>query len=354
MTTTGTLQLRTPRGSYTGRLTWPDATGPGTPAVLLLGCGPVDAHAVVLQLPETTSPADAAHALGWLADHAAELGADPTRLAVAGNPSRKGTTMSHVISADGTRIEYDRTGDRPAGPAVVLINAGPTDRNANAELAGLLSGSCTVFNYDRRGRGGSGDTTPHSPDREIEDLHAVVTAAGGQAHVFASSGGAFIALPAAAAGVPISSIALWEPPYAVGAGRPPVPSDYAAHMAELSAQNRPGDMVEYFLTAAAGMPAEIVGGMRQAPFWPFLEAAANPGLHYDAVIAGDFSVPTGVLADVPCPVLVLDGGTTPWLTQAADAVAEAAPKSSRQTLTGQQHDVQPSALAPALSAYFTG
>lgn len=258
--------------------------------------------------------------------------------------------MSHVISADGTRIEYDRTGDRPAGPAVVLINAGPTDRNANAELAGLLSGSCTVFNYDRRGRGGSGDTAPHSLGREIEDLHAVVTAAGGQAHVFASSGGAFIALPAAAAGLAISSVALWEPPYTAGDG----PSDYATHMAELSAQNRPGDMVEYFLTAAVGMPAEVVGGMRQAPFWPFLEAAANPGLHYDAVIAGDFSVPIGVVADVPCPVLVLDGGTTPWLTQAADAVAGAAPKGSRQTLTGQQHDVQPSALAPALSAYFTG
>ena len=68
--------------------------------------------------------------------------------------------MPTVTSADGTRIEYDRTG---AGPTVIIIGAGPNDRNANAELAGLLATRCTVINYDRRGRGGSGDSSPYSP-----------------------------------------------------------------------------------------------------------------------------------------------------------------------------------------------
>jgi hypothetical protein len=71
-------------------------------------------------------------------------------------------------------------------------------------------------------------------------------------------------------------------------------------------------------------------------------------------LAGDFSFDTGELAKVSCPVLVLDGGTTPWLSQAADAVAAAAAAASRRTLTGQQHNVEATALAPALARFFTG
>lgn len=258
--------------------------------------------------------------------------------------------MFETTSSDGTRIEYDKSG---SGPTVLLIGAGPTDRSSNADLAELLSASCTVVNYDRRGRGGSGDTLPYRVLREIEDLQAVADAVGGPVSLFGTSGGALLAFKAAAAGMPVARIAAWEPPFIPAGSREPVPADYADQQAALSRQGDLAGMVELFLTTAVGMPGEFVGGMRQGPFWQFLEAAASPALVYDAQLAGDFGVDAEQQAKVTCPVLVLDGGTTPWLTEAADATAKATPRSVRRTLSGQQHNVEAGALAPALAEFFT-
>src|SRR5262245_37588171 len=87
-----------------------------------------------------------------------------------------GGTMESVTSRDGTRIAYDRIGN---GPPVILVCGGSVDRTSNAPLAALLAEQFTVFNYDRRGRGDSGDTLPYAVQREIEDLEAVISAAGG-------------------------------------------------------------------------------------------------------------------------------------------------------------------------------
>ena len=216
--------------------------------------------------------------------------------------------MATVESDDGTLIDYDVEG---SGPPVVLICAGPTDQSSNAELADLLAASCTVINYDRRGRGRSGDTAPYSVDREIEDLQAVVDSAAGPVALFGTSGGAFLAFRAAASGVPCASIAVWEPPYILPGSRPPVPDDYADRQAKLAEKGDTGAMAELFLVTAVGMPAEMVTGMRQAPFWGFMEAAASPALVYDAHLAGDFRLDPAQQAKVTCPVLVLDGGTPP-------------------------------------------
>ncbi|MEU4195360.1 alpha/beta hydrolase [Kribbella sp. NPDC026611] len=258
--------------------------------------------------------------------------------------------MPNVHSADGTVIDFDQAG---SGPAVVLIGAGPTDRNANADVAALLAETCTVINYDRRGRGRSGDTPPYSVDRELEDLSAITATVDGDVQLFCTSGGAFLGFRAVAAGLRCAGIAVWEPPYVLPGSRPPVPGDYQRRMTELAEAKDHGGMVELFMTVAVGMPPEFVVGMRQGPYWEFVEAAASPALMYDAELAGDFSLPTTQLAAVGCPVLIIDGGTTPWLTQASDAVAAALPKGSRQTLTGQQHNVEASALVPTLSAFFT-
>jgi alpha-beta hydrolase superfamily lysophospholipase len=265
-------------------------------------------------------------------------------------PRVEGTVMATVRSDDGTVIDYDVQG---SGPPVVLICAGPTDRSANAELADLLAASCTVINYDRRGRGRSGDTAPYSVDREVEDLRTVVDSAAGPVGLFGTSGAAFLAFRAAASGVPCASIAVWEPPYIVPGSRPPVPDDYADRQAELAEKGDTGAMAELFLVTAVGMPAEVVAGMRQAPFWGFMEAAASPALVYDAQLAGDFRLDPAQQAKLTCPVLVLDGGTTPWLSQAAEAVADATQAAERQTLAGQPHNVAAAALAAALVAFFT-
>ena len=256
--------------------------------------------------------------------------------------------MDTVTSADGTTIAFDRAGN---GPPVILINAGPTNRTVNAPLVDLLSTRLTVLNYDRRGRGDSGDTLPYAVDRGYEDLAAVIDAAGGSAHLFGNSGGGILALEAAARGLPVTGIAVWEPPYILDGARPPVPRDYRHPLANPPATGRRGDMVELFLTQAAGIPAEFVAAIRQSPFWPAQEAVAH-ALVYDAEIVGDFSLPTARLAAVKAPTLVVDGAQTPWLRASADAVAQALSDAQRQTLKGQPHNVDPAALAPVLAEFF--
>ncbi|MGH9247301.1 MAG: alpha/beta fold hydrolase [Acidimicrobiales bacterium] len=260
--------------------------------------------------------------------------------------------MSTVKSSDGTTIALDQTGD---GPPVIIVGGGPTDRSVNTPLAELLAPQVTVFNYDRRGHGASGDTPPYAVEREYDDLQAVIDAAGGSAFVFGSSGGGVIALEAAARGRAITKLALWEPPYVLDdeTTRARPPADYAAQLTELISADRRGDAVELFSTEAAAIPAEFVAQMRQAPFWAATEALAHT-LVYDAAIMGDFSMPSDRLSAVPVPTLVIDGGTTPWLTHSAQAVADTVPNAQRATLAGQPHNVAPDAIAPVLAEYFSG
>lgn len=258
--------------------------------------------------------------------------------------------MATTTSKDGTSIAFDRTG---SGPAVVLVGGGPTTRGANAHLAGVLAEHFTVVNYDRRGRGDSGDTAPYAVEREHEDLAAVIDVVGGSAMVVGSSGGAVLALQAAVAGVPITRLALWEPSYVVAGTRPHPGTDYRERLETLVSQGRAGDALEVFFTAAVGLPGDMVAGMRMAPFWSAMEALA-PTLVYDATVAGDFSVPVAGLASVDVPVVVLDGGTTPWLSDAARAAAAALPHAVQVTLPGQRHAVDPAVLAPAVVAALSG
>ncbi|MEV4063251.1 alpha/beta fold hydrolase [Nonomuraea dietziae] len=257
--------------------------------------------------------------------------------------------MDKVISQDGTAIAFDRIGQ---GPAVILIGGGPNDRSANTPLAELLAKNLTVYNYDRRGRGDSGDTAPYAVDREFEDIEAIINEAGGVAHLYGTSGGGIIALEAAARGLAVGRLAVWEVPYILPGTRPPVPADYREQLVDLLAEGRRGDMCELFLTAAVGMPPEFVTPMRDFPGWSSMEAVAHT-LIYDATITGDFSLPADRLAGVAVPTLVIEGETIPWISSAAQAVAEALPDARRASLTGQPHNVSPEAIAPVLAAFFT-
>lgn len=260
--------------------------------------------------------------------------------------------MGSVTSNDGTVIAFDRAG---MGPAVVIVGGVLGDRSQQAPLAALLAEHFTVFNYDRRGHGESGDTPPYAIEREIDDLDAMITEAGGEAFVYGTSGLAVLSLEAAARGLApkMKKLALWEPSYIVDDSRPPVPKDYKEQLTEMLAAGRRGDMVELFMTRAVGLPAEFVAQMRSAPWWPAQEGLAHT-LIYNATIVGDFSLPRERLSSVTVPALVLDGGTTPWLSNAAQAVADALPNAERRTLQGQQHNVAPEAIAPTLIEFFAG
>ena len=181
-----------------------------------------------------------------------------------------------MTSADGTVIAVDRSG---AGPAVVLVQ-GALNERADPVMAGLAAGLSrwfTVFSYDRRGRGGSGDTRPYAVEREIEDLAAVIAEAGGQAAVFGGSSGAGLALRAAVRNPAITRLALWEPPYHVDGSAPPLPGDFAEQLDRLVEAGRQADAVELFLVRAVQASPQDVAGMRGHASWPAMEAERYTG-----------------------------------------------------------------------------
>jgi pimeloyl-ACP methyl ester carboxylesterase len=255
--------------------------------------------------------------------------------------------METVTSKDGTTIAFDRLG---SGPPVVLVCGGSVDRTADAAIAQELASDFTVFNYDRRGRGDSGDTLPYAIDREVEDIEAVIGAAGGSAFLWGSSSGAVLGLIAAET-VPVTKLALWEPPF-IPEDLPRPPEDQVSQYETMVAEGRRGDAVEYFLTKIIGMPAEVVAGARTQPWWAASEALAHT-LAYDARIMGDYSIPKDRAASVKVPTMVIAGGADfPWMRQTAETLAAALPDGQVRLLEGQGHDVDPGVLAPVLREFF--
>ncbi len=261
--------------------------------------------------------------------------------------------MQKVISRDDTQIAFDKIGQ---GPALILVGGAFQYRAIDprtAQLAALLAQHLTVFHYDRRGRGDSSDTAPYAVEREVEDIQALVRAAGGSAFVFGMSSGAMLALDAAARGLGITKLALYEPPLILDPNARQGSAEYSRRLIALLTENRPGDAVALAMTTW-GAPPEAVAGMRQTPVWPLFEAVA-PTLAYDNAIMGDGSVPADVAKAVKIPALVLDGGNSPaFMRQAADALAQLLPNGERRTLEGQTHDVAPEVLAPVLEEFFAG
>ncbi|TDC83873.1 alpha/beta hydrolase [Actinomadura sp. 7K507] len=257
-----------------------------------------------------------------------------------------------VTSADGTTIVFDRDG---TGPVVVLVHGAFTGRShpTLAEVARALSPWFTVVNYDRRGRGDSGDTSPYAVRREIEDLAAVIDAAGSPAMVFGGSSGAALALEAAARLPGIARLALWEPPYHVGAGAPALPRDFAARLTALVDAGAPGDAVELFMVRAAEVPAGAVAAMRADPSWTEMERLART-LAYEAEVMGPGNaLPARTAASIGRPALVLNGALSPaWMRDAGTAVAQTIPGATHRLLDNQAHDVSAQALTPELLEFF--
>jgi pimeloyl-ACP methyl ester carboxylesterase len=259
--------------------------------------------------------------------------------------------MTRVTSKDGTSIAYDRRG---GGPAVILVGGALTDRSENAPLAAELAEQFTVINYDRRGRGDSGDTLPYAVERELEDLEALIAEAGGSAHLYGVSSGGGLALQAAAAGIAIDKLAVYEVPLGW-----PAPAD-AEQLGALLAEGRRGDAVELFMRTA-GSSEEMIVSARNSPIWPGLEAVAHT-LAYDAACMGNGHPPTARFATITRPTLVATGGASPdsfvggggdFFEQAADAIAASIPQAQRQTLEGQGHVADPKAVVPVLERFFS-
>ncbi len=283
--------------------------------------------------------------------------------------------METTKSADGTVIAYDQTGDGP--PLVVAVGAF-CDRRTFVPSPGLTS-RFSVYTYDRRGRGDSGDTQPYAVEREVEDLAAVVSAASGASGsgasgsgasgsgasgsgasgsgasgsgVFAyghSSGGALV-LRAAAAGVPLTAVASYEAPFIVPGSRE-VATDPAERIRELVAAGRRDNAVRYWMTTVVAAPPQVLQMMEGSPAWPAL-AALTHTLPYDIALTGDQGVPAA-LAAIAVPALVLGGGTSPdWFHRAVRSTADVIPGARLVMVEGYDHNVPGEVLAPVLTEFF--
>ncbi|MEJ7632176.1 MAG: alpha/beta hydrolase [Rubrobacteraceae bacterium] len=262
--------------------------------------------------------------------------------------------MEKIRSKDGTPIAFERSG---ASQPIIVVGGATCDRAMTCPLAEQLARHFAVINYDRRGRGDSGDTAPYTVEREIEDLEALITEAGGSAFVYGHSSGAGLALHAAARGLPITRLVLHEPPYVPdGEEEQRISREYAEKLKTILSEGRRGDAVELFFTTV-GMPREMVGEMRPTPRWAELEAIA-PTLAYDSEVMGDISrggtVPFDLAGGVTVPALVLCGGASPaWMIDIGRQVADALPNGRHSVIEGQEHVVAPEVLAPVLVEFFS-
>ncbi len=259
--------------------------------------------------------------------------------------------METVRSKDGTSIAYDRVGH---GPAVIFVDGALSTRGGKADLARLLAEQFTVYSYDRRGRGDSGDTPPYAVDREIEDIDTLVDAAGGSAFLYGHSSGGCLAMNATVElERKVGKLAIYEAPYNDDPEAQKGWGDYVTSLTELLALGRRGDAVALFM-ALVGMPAAQIEGMRQSPFWAGLEAIA-PTLAYDhtGIMGEHVSIPVERAARVQVPTLVISGTRgLPFMQVTARTLSRTIPGAELRTLDGQAHDVHADVLAPVLAEFF--
>jgi pimeloyl-ACP methyl ester carboxylesterase len=259
--------------------------------------------------------------------------------------------MPTVTSRDGTPIAYDRIG---SGPALILVDGALCSRafGPMPKLAPLFASSFTVFTYDRRGRGASGDTRPYEVAREVDDLAALIDAAGGSASLLGLSSGAALALEAAASGLNVDKLALYEPPYIAQAAGEGATPNHQARLEELVAAGRRGDAVKYFMKDMVNVPAFFVAIMQlMVPVWSKLKAVAHT-LPYDSAVMRDFKVPRERAVTVRVPTLVMAGDKTqPRLIEAVEVLEQAIPGAKRLMLKGQTHNVDGRVLAPVVKEF---
>lgn len=260
-------------------------------------------------------------------------------------------SIQKTKSADGTIIAYEKMGK---GPALVLVGGAFCDRAAPASgtpLAALLAHRFTVFSYDRRGRGDSDLAPVDSPFREIEDLAAVIEAAGGSASVFGNSSGGLLALDAAASGLAMTKLVVYEPPVILDPVRAESFIGLAKQLDDAVASDRRGEAAELFLTKVVQVPAPVVDGMRKSPMWSNLEHIAHT-LGHDLRITARGPARLESMSKVSADTLAMDGSASPgWMRDAVASLSRVLPKGHHRTLEGQTHAVDPKVLARAIEEF---
>ncbi|MGK4584669.1 alpha/beta fold hydrolase [Kitasatospora sp. HPMI-4] len=254
-----------------------------------------------------------------------------------------------VVSADGTTIAYEKSG---SGPAVVVIGGGLNDRAMFTPFATIMSEWFTVYNYDRRGRGGSelGDPESYAIDREVEDLAAVIGATGEPTAVFANCTGGMIAIRAAAGGVPMTKLGLYEPPYNSPKARP----EQLAQLRQFIAEDRREEAVTLFgKDIVRFITEETLENFKQHPAWQAFQSMA-PSAIYDAIISVDHNaIPFELLPKVAVPTLILTGSDSSAAIQnACVTLSEEIPDARLIRVEGEGHLFNQKTGAPLFAEFF--
>jgi len=254
-----------------------------------------------------------------------------------------------IQSADGSIITYQTAG---TGPALIIVGGAFNDRQSAAPLVPLLAEHFSVHSFDRRGRGDSTDNSSHPPylvEREVDDLQALIAQAGGSAMLYGHSSGGVLALEATMRGLPVTKVAVYEPPYSAGSDRQESIGAWARRIDLAVADDDPERAAEIFLGQIGG---DALGHLKQAPWWPHMVAVAHT-LPYDVALVGDGSMPTERLSALEVPVLVMDGGQgEQWRRDAVVALAAAIPGARHVTIEGQGHAVAHEVIAPQIIEFF--
>ncbi|GEK80204.1 alpha/beta fold hydrolase [Agrococcus baldri] len=267
--------------------------------------------------------------------------------------------MQHVTSADGTAIAVHRSGR--GTPVVIVGGAFSMARDASALAEALVDRGFEAVTFDRRARGDSGDTKPFAPEREAEDVAAVVEAVGGSAALLGHSSGALVALLAAAhsagapggdahgadssaAGTAIAHLFLSEPPMRFGQQEPP--ADLADRLQALVDAGRDGEAVTTFQLEGVGLPPQMVEGIKASPLFAHLQTLAQSTV-YDAAVAAATSTPDERLLSLAVPTTVLVGvETMPVLERAAPMLVERMPSAELVRVPESvNHAIDPAATA---------
>jgi pimeloyl-ACP methyl ester carboxylesterase len=258
--------------------------------------------------------------------------------------------MATVTSNDGTQIAYEKLG---GGPPLILVDGALCSRafGPMRKLAKLMAEHFTVFMYDRRGRNESGDIQPYAPEREVEDLEALINEAGGSAYVYGISSGAGLSLRAAAGGLNITKLAVYEPPFEVPGEKDGAPKDVLEQLQIRVAENRRGDTVKYFFSIV-GIPRFGIFMMSLFPMFKKLKAAAHT-LPYDIQVMNEFKMPVEKARSIKVPTLIAAGTkTSEPIKRSVKLLSELIPDSQLKMLEGQTHNVSEKALAPVLNGFF--
>lgn len=267
-------------------------------------------------------------------------------------------SLHQARSADGAEISYERHG---AGPVVILVAQALSDLRDNRRLAALLAASHTVVNYDRRGRGNSGDAGAWRIAREIADIEALIDAHGGRAVLFGSSSGAILALDAAAA-LPekVAGVIAFEPPVIVDDRRAPVPRDLADRLQQLVDEGRGSDAVREFNRAALGASSFMIQAMRvMVGPWRTMVAMAQTTVYDTSLCAGlqdGMPLPADRWSGLRAPSLVLVGSKSEPFMQSGTRELSTLVGARHVTIEGAHHAtpmMKPAALIPAVESFLS-